>query len=88
MRDFPKYIVRWQTDFDDESMTPQEAAVEALRELQSDQIHVDVFDCDNNRRWFIGFQNHEFEVIETQELHIPIGLPAVKDWLPFASRPR
>jgi hypothetical protein len=83
LRNWPKYVVEWQTDFDDEAMSPQAAAIEALRELRERDLHVDVHDVDSRRRWCIGFRAHEFEVVECRELQVPIELPhaATTIWL-------
>jgi hypothetical protein len=63
----PKYIVQWQTDFDIAAMTPEEAALEALRELRTNNpLYVHVIDCDTDREWSIGFRDHELEVIEVR----------------------
>jgi len=37
----PKYIVKWSTSFDNDRMTPTQAAIEALRELKTENpLHV------------------------------------------------
>jgi hypothetical protein len=63
----PKYVVQWQTEFDSSSMSPQEAALEALRELKTNNpLHMHVIDCETNRQWDIGFRDHVLEVIEVR----------------------
>ena len=79
MRDYPKYIVEFRTDFDDEHMTPQAAAIEAMREVQNGELYADVYDVDSKRQWCIKFRNHVLEVIETQELKLDT-LPGVFPW--------
>jgi hypothetical protein len=67
----PKYVVTWQTEFDVGRMSPQEAALEALRELKtSNPLHMHVIDCETNRQWEIGFRNHVLEVIETRTMQL------------------
>lgn len=82
MGDWPKYIVFWQTDFDVAGMTPQQAAVEALRamkdELQAGNAKVDVVETATDRRWVIGFHEHVLEVIECGKRPVQ----AVVDWDP------
>jgi hypothetical protein len=38
MRDYPKYIVEFQAEFDAENMTPQQAALEAFREVKDGMV--------------------------------------------------
>jgi hypothetical protein len=63
MRDYPKYIVRFQTEFDDESMTPIQAGVAALKEMRSDLAYVDVYDIDTKKMFDVRFRDHVLEIM-------------------------
>jgi hypothetical protein len=67
MRDYPKYIVRFQTEFDIESMTPIQAGVAALAEMRSDTAHVDVYDIDTKQMWDVRFRDHVLEIVQMVE---------------------
>jgi hypothetical protein len=62
----PKYVVQWQTEFDAD-MTPQAAAIEAMREMAAGEVSAHVIDCETNRQWDVRFRDHVLEVIETRE---------------------
>jgi hypothetical protein len=64
MRDHPKYIATFRTDFDDENITPIQAGVAALREMRSDLACVDVYDVDTKQTWDVRFRDHVLEIIE------------------------
>jgi hypothetical protein len=79
----PKYVVSWQTEFDNKHMTPQQAAVEAWREVQQGEGYMDVTDLDTNRMWCVRFRNHELEVLETRDV-LPDGtLRPIRRWDPI-----
>lgn len=67
MRDHPKYVVTFTTDFDDETMTPIQAGVAALSEMRSVNACVIVTDVDNGRTWDVRFRDHELEIMELVE---------------------
>jgi hypothetical protein len=68
----PKYVVRWQSEFDEFDnayMTPQQAGVEALRLMQEGDVYAHVIDCDTDRQWDMRVRDHELEVIEVRSTH-------------------
>jgi hypothetical protein len=61
----PKYVVQWQTELDAD-MTPQEAGVEAMREMATGKVSAHVIDCETNRQWDMRFRDHVLEVLEVR----------------------
>ena len=76
MRDYPKYVVEFQTSFDNDRMTPAEAGVEAFREMRSSDAAVTVFDVDTKRMWDVRFRDHVLEITELRKLDLK--LPGMK----------
>jgi hypothetical protein len=68
MRDYPKYVVSFQTEFDNENMTPLQAGVAALAEMRSSEAAVSVYDVDTKRHWDVRFRDHELEIMEFYEM--------------------
>lgn len=67
MRDYPKYIVTFQTEFDNDRMTPLQASVEALREMRTENACVTVHDVDTKQMWDVRFRDHVLEIMEMVE---------------------
>jgi hypothetical protein len=65
MRPGPKYVVTFQWETDLESLSPLQAAIEALRIMRSDEAHVHVIDCDTDRHWDVRLRGHELGITET-----------------------
>jgi hypothetical protein len=80
MRDHPKYIVEFHTDFDDETLTPQQAAIEAMREVEKGDLWADVYDVDTKRQWTARFRDHVLEFFETRTVEPEHTLPGIAPW--------
>jgi hypothetical protein len=79
----PKYVVSWQTEFDNEHMTPQQAGIEAWRQIREGEGYMHVVDLDTNRQWDVGMRNHELEVIETRDVLRDGTLRPIRRWDPI-----
>jgi hypothetical protein len=80
MRDYPKYIVEFHTEFDDEHMTPQQAAIEAMREVQRGELYARVYDVDTKRQWDAKFHDHVLHFFETRTVELEHELPGIAPW--------
>jgi len=62
----PKYIVEFQVDFDEGWMTPQQAGLEAIRQVTGGKIWAHVTDCETEKTWTMRFDDHVLQVIPTR----------------------
>ena len=70
MRDYPKYIVEWQTSYDWEHWTPAQAGIEALMEMRLPEVAVIVHDVDTGRMWDVRFSDHVLEILEVSRVEV------------------